>query len=196
LSERALEWQRLTERCRAHPGAVHMTPLSDREIYDKFTRIHLAQARRFVWIATANIKSTGLQFQRRFISFVDLMAVLVNRGVSFRVIHAELPSAPFRARYEQLDAKGQLSAGVEFLHCIRMHAKVFIVDGDVALVGSPNLTGAGIGAKGEFNRNFELAFLLEGREETEPFMNYFDNLWMGSHCPKCGRRDLCPAPAS
>ncbi len=173
-----------------------MTPLLDREIYDKFTRTHLVQARHFVWIATANIKSTGLLFQRRFISFVDLMAVLVNRGVSFRVIHADLPSAPFRSRYEQLDAKGQLSAGVEFLHCIRMHAKIFIVDGTVALVGSSNLTGAGIGAKGDVNRNFEVAFLFEGPEETEPFMNYFDNVWMGAPCPKCGRRDLCPAPAA
>jgi phosphatidylserine/phosphatidylglycerophosphate/cardiolipin synthase-like enzyme len=173
-----------------------MIPLLDRAIYEKFTLTHLAHARRFVWIATANIKSTGLLFQRRFVSFVDLMAILVNRGVSIRVIHAELPSAPFRSRYEQLDAKGQLSAGVEFLHCIRMHAKVFIVDGTVALVGSPNLTGAGIGAKSDANRNFEIAFLFEGAEETEPFMNYFDNVWMGASCTKCGRRDICPAPAA
>lgn len=173
-----------------------MITLLDRDIYDKFTRTHLTQARRFVWIATANIKSTGLLYQRRFVSFVDMMAILVNRGVSIRVIHSELPSAPFRARYEQLDAKGQLSAGVEFLHCIRMHAKIFIVDGTVALVGSPNLTGAGIGAKGDGNRNFEVAFLLQGREETEPFVNYFDNVWMGASCGQCGRRELCPAPAA
>lgn len=173
-----------------------MIMLQDRDIYDKFTRTHLVQARRFVWIATANIKSTGLLFQGRFVSFVDLMAILVNKGVSIRVIHSELPSAPFRARYEQLDAKGRLSAGVEFLHCIRMHAKIFIVDGSIALVGSPNLTGAGIGAKGDVNRNFEIGFLFQGQEETEPFVNYFDNVWMGAACTKCGRRELCPAPAA
>ena len=186
----------LTSGHKSPENAVPMTPLLDREIYDRFTRIHLAQARRFVWIATANIKSTGLLVQRRFMSFVDLMALLVNRGVSFRVIHAELPSGPFRTRYEQLDSKGQLSGGVEFLHCIRMHTKIFIVDGEVALVGSPNLTGAGIGAKGDAKRNFEIGFLFEGREETEPFMDYFDNVWMGAPCTKCGRRDLCPAPAA
>ena len=49
-------------------------------------------------------------------SFVDIMATLVNRGVAFRIIHAEIPSRPFRERYDQLDTKGQLSAGVEFLH--------------------------------------------------------------------------------
>jgi len=171
-----------------------MKLLLDRDIYEVFTAKHLVRATRFVWIATANIKGTGLRYQNRFVSFVDLMAILVNRGVSFRIIHAELPSGPFRDRYEQLDSKGQLSAGVEFLHCIRMHAKMFIVDGQVALVGSPNLTGAGIGAKGDHKRNFEIAFLCETEQETEPFMNYFDELWMGAPCPACQRRDLCPAP--
>jgi phosphatidylserine/phosphatidylglycerophosphate/cardiolipin synthase-like enzyme len=174
---------------------MHMMLLRDREIYEKFTVTHLAQARRFVWVATANIKATGLLYRGRFMSFVDVMATLVNRGVSFRVIHAELPSAPFRTRYEQLDERGQLSAGVEFLHCIRMHAKIFIVDNRVALVGSPNLTGAGIGAKAAKTRNFEIAFLFEGEDETAPFTEYFDYLWMGASCGECGRRDLCPAPA-
>jgi phosphatidylserine/phosphatidylglycerophosphate/cardiolipin synthase-like enzyme len=76
-----------------------------------------------------------------------------------------------------------------------MHSKIFIVDGRLALVGSPNLTGAGIGAKSSHKRNFETAFLCEGNAETESFMDYFDSIWMGSQCPKCGHRDLCPAPA-
>jgi phosphatidylserine/phosphatidylglycerophosphate/cardiolipin synthase-like enzyme len=171
-----------------------MRLLRDREIYENFTETHLVRAKRFVWIATANIKGTGLRFQGRFVSFVDLMATLVNRGVTFRIIHAELPSRPFRDRYELVDTKGSLSAGVEFLHCIRMHAKIFVVDGKIALVGSPNLTGAGIGAKAATKRNFEIAFLEEGETETEPYMDYFDYVWMGGHCPKCGHRDICPAP--
>ncbi len=172
-----------------------MKLLFDRDIYERFTETHLTGAKRFVWISTANVKGTGLMYRGRFISFVDLMASLVNRGVSFRIIHAELPSKPFRERYDQIDTKGQLSAGVEFLHCIRMHAKIFIIDGGIALVGSPNLTGAGIGAKAKTKRNFEIAFLLEGENETEPFMEYFDYVWMGGPCPDCAMRPLCPAPA-
>lgn len=173
-----------------------MKLLKDREIYEHFTETCLAGARSYVWISTANIKGTGVRFAGRFLPFVDLMAILVNRGVAFRIIHAELPSKPFRQRYDALDTRGALSAGVEFLHCIRMHAKIFIVDGRLALVGSPNLTGAGIGAKSAGKRNFELAFLLEGEEEARPFVDYFDYVWMGGHCSRCGRRDLCPAPAA
>jgi phosphatidylserine/phosphatidylglycerophosphate/cardiolipin synthase-like enzyme len=171
-----------------------MRILLDRDIYEGFTLPHLVRAERLLWIATANIKGTGVMYRGRFVSLVDLFAILVNRGVSIRIIHAELPSRPFRERYEQLDSKGRLSAGVEFLHCIRMHAKVFIVDREAALVGSPNLTGAGVGAKGTNNRNFEIGLLFEGAEETRPFVEYFDYIWMGGPCPNCGRRELCPAP--
>jgi phosphatidylserine/phosphatidylglycerophosphate/cardiolipin synthase-like enzyme len=171
-----------------------MKLLFDKAIYEAFTIAHLPQAKRFVWIATANLKSTRLRYTGAFVPFVDLMNDLVQKGVSFRVIHAELPSSPFRSRYEELDARGRLSAGVEFLHCIRMHAKIFIVDGRVALVGSPNLTGSGIGAKSGPNRNFETAMLFESERAVRPFAEYFDQIWMGRWCPECGRRNLCPAP--
>jgi phosphatidylserine/phosphatidylglycerophosphate/cardiolipin synthase-like enzyme len=173
-----------------------MRTLFDREIYEQFTQSHLARAKHFVWIATANIKATGLRYRNRFVSFADLMAILANRGVTFRIIHAEIPSRPFRERYERLDSSGRLSANVEFLQCIRLHAKIFIVDGSAALVGSPNLTGSGIGAKSETRRNFEIGFLFEDEEETLPFVSYFDQIWMGTLCSSCKLRSLCPAPAA
>jgi phosphatidylserine/phosphatidylglycerophosphate/cardiolipin synthase-like enzyme len=172
-----------------------MKILWDRDIFERFSQTHLCNAERFVWIATANIKMTFLRYKGRFITFPDLMASLINRGVSIRIIHAESPSKPFRDRYERIDTKGGLSAGVEFLQCPRMHAKIFIVDGAVTLAGSPNLTGAGIGAKSAAKRNFELGFLFEDQQSTEPFVNYFDYIWMGGQCPNCGRREICPCPA-
>jgi phosphatidylserine/phosphatidylglycerophosphate/cardiolipin synthase-like enzyme len=171
-----------------------MRILFDREIYEEFTARRLAKARKFLWIATANIKATMVPYRGGIVSVVDLFAGLTAAGVSVRIIHAALPSQPFRERYERLDGKGRLSAGVEFLHCIRMHSKLFIVDGETALAGSPNLTGAGVGAKAATNRNFELGFLFEGPDETAPFVEYFDFIWMGGRCYDCGRRDLCPAP--
>lgn len=171
-----------------------MRILLDRDIYDQFVQRYLVNAKRLVWMATANIKGTSILYRGRFLSFVDLMAAMVHKGVSFRIIHAELPSKPFLTRYEQLDTKGLLSNGVEFLHCIRMHSKLFIVDGEVVLTGSPNLTGAGIGAKSKGKRNFEIAFLFDGQQQTKFFVDYFDYIWMGGQCPQCGRRDVCPAP--
>jgi phosphatidylserine/phosphatidylglycerophosphate/cardiolipin synthase-like enzyme len=172
-----------------------MKTLWDRDIFEKFSVTHLCSAERFVWIATANIKMTFLRYKSKFVSFPDLMAILVNRGVSFRIIHSEVPSKPFRDRYERIDTKGKLSAGVEFLQCPRMHSKLFIVDGSSVMVGSANLTGAGIGAKSGKKRNFEIGFLLEGQEDVEPFVDYFDFIWMGGHCTDCGYRSTCPGPA-
>ncbi len=173
-----------------------MKTLFDRQIYTEFTETHLSRARSFVWIATANLKATALRHNNRFIPFVDLMATLASRGVTFRIIHSELPSGPFRERYEQLDMDSQLSANVEFLHCVRMHTKLFLVDAQVALVGSPNLTGAGIGAKSINKRNFEIGFLFENRREVKPFVDYFDRIWMGAQCTDCKRKDICPAPVN
>jgi phosphatidylserine/phosphatidylglycerophosphate/cardiolipin synthase-like enzyme len=171
-----------------------MRILFDREIYEEFTERLLVRAQEFLWIATANIKATLVSYRGNMVSMVDLFAGLTAAGVSVRIIHSALPSQHFRDRYEELDSKGRLSRGVEFLHCIRMHSKLFIVDGTTALAGSANLTGAGIGAKASVNRNFELGFLFEGAEETAPFVEYFDFVWMGGRCYDCGRRDLCPAP--
>ena len=172
-----------------------MKTLWDRDIFEQFAQDHICGAERFVWIATANVKMTFLRYKSKFVSFPDLMAMLIQRGVSFRIIHSETPSKPFRDRYEKIDAKGRLSAGVEFLQCPRMHAKIFIVDGFYALVGSANLTGAGIVAKSSRNRNFEVGFMFEGQDKVEPFINYFDFIWMGGHCSQCGRREICPCPA-
>jgi phosphatidylserine/phosphatidylglycerophosphate/cardiolipin synthase-like enzyme len=171
-----------------------MKILFDRRIYTEFTEVYPRRAQDFIWIATANIKATALRYDNRFISFVDLIAILAAKGVAFRIIHSELPSAPFRERYDELDERGILSANVEFLYCVRLHTKMFLIDGDAALLGSPNLTGAGMGAKSANKRNFEIGFLFEGKTEVRPFMNYFDNIWMGAKCPDCKRKDHCPAP--
>ncbi|MGD9817764.1 MAG: phospholipase D family protein [Desulfomonilaceae bacterium] len=171
-----------------------MKTLFDRDIYDNFTENLLVNTQRFLWIATANIKMTVVRFKNRFVPFPDIMSILINRGVGIRIIHSELPSAPFRQRYDKIDNKGQLSSSVEFLYCPRMHAKIFIVDGIFGLIGSANLTGAGIGVKARNKRNFEVGLLLENEMETRPFMEYFDTIWMGDQCKDCRRKDICPGP--
>lgn len=78
--------------------------------------------------------------------------------------------------------------------CPRNHMKCVVVDGKRAFFGSPNLTGAGMGAKSATRRNFEAGMLVETPETVRELMDFFDTLFMGEYCPKCDRRDVCPDP--
>ena len=56
------------------------------------------------------------------------------------------------------------------------------------------LTGAGIGAKGQHRRNFEAGIITEDKAMIRGLMDFLDAFYLGDHCLKCQRRDLCPDP--
>ena len=62
------------------------------------------------------------------------------------------------------------------------------------ILGSANLTGAGIGMKADGTPNFEAGILTDDPEIVEQAMNQFDEVWMGKHCTTCKRKDFCPDP--
>ena len=64
----------------------------------------------------------------------------------------------------------------------------------IAYIGSANLTGAGLGAKSPLRRNFEAGILTNEPGLVQPLIEEVKQLWAGSHCQKCGRRDVCPDP--
>ncbi|MFH0893668.1 MAG: phospholipase D family protein [Bacteroidota bacterium] len=74
---------------------------------------------------------------------------------------------------------------------IAKSSKMVIIDGKIAYSGSANLTGAGMGAKNEANRNFENGFITDDPKLIEPLMTQFDNVWCGLYCKKCGRKEFC-----
>ena len=82
----------------------------------------------------------------------------------------------------------------ERILCPRMHMKVVLVDGRTAYIGSANLTGAGIGAKSANRRNFEAGVITDDAETIRGLMAFFDEFFIGDHCVKCDRRDVCPEP--
>ncbi len=53
--------------------------------------------------------------------------------------------------------------GLERLLSPRVHFKAVVVDGTFAYSGSANLTGAGMGAKSENRRNFEVGFITSAQ---------------------------------
>jgi phosphatidylserine/phosphatidylglycerophosphate/cardiolipin synthase-like enzyme len=69
-----------------------------------------------------------------------------------------------------------------------------IVDGAWTYLGSANLTGAGLGAKGDGRRNFELGFCTEDFDTIDRARALFEAVWTGAECATCKLRRLCPDP--
>jgi phosphatidylserine/phosphatidylglycerophosphate/cardiolipin synthase-like enzyme len=117
---------------------------------------------------------------------------LVSRGVELRLLHAELPSGPFR---EELVAHPRLaSGGLALARCPRVHMKAVIVDGALLYLGSANWTGAGLGAKGSGKRNFELGIVTDDAQLLDQVQALFERVWSGAECAGCKLRDVCPGP--
>jgi hypothetical protein len=68
------------------------------------------------------------------------------------------------------------------------------VDGAWVYLGSANLTGAGLGAKGDDVRNFEMGFVTEDFDVIDRTTALFDAVWTGAECRGCRLRAVCPDP--
>jgi phosphatidylserine/phosphatidylglycerophosphate/cardiolipin synthase-like enzyme len=166
----------------------------------------VTSAHTSVWIATANTKELMVEDPRarpgkrrnhrrgNYVSVLSLLDELAARGVELRLLHAELPSGPFR---EELAQHPRLVAGgLALRRCPRVHLKVVIVDGEVLYLGSANWTGAGLGAKGSGRRNFELGFVTDDAQLLDQIQAIYEQLWTGGECEGCKLRDECPGPLS
>ncbi len=164
------------------------------EIHEAVFKDLIPSARKFIWVATADLKDLHLQrTKKKFDTFLSLFAELVGEGVEIRLIHAKEPGPRFRKDFDRFPELIN-SDRFERVLCPRNHMKCVIVDGKRAFLGSANLTGAGMGAKSVKRRNFECGMMVESPETVEPLMELFDNLFMGEHCLKCQRRDVCSDP--
>ena len=147
--------------------------------------------KHMLWIGTADIKDLYVNVGKEKKPFLALIAMLIKRGVEVRLIHAKEPGPNFR---EDFDKYPVLYDRLERVLCPRVHFKMMVFDGKEVYVGSANLTGAGIGMKGEDKRNFEAGILTDNPEIVEQAMNQFDEVWMGKHCRTCKRREYCADP--
>lgn len=134
-----------------------------------------------LWIGTADIKDLYVEMGKQKIPFLSLLARLIKKGVSVRLIHAKEPGPAFR---EDFDKYPVLFDGLERVLCPRVHFKMIILDCETAYIGSANLTGAGMGMKSENNRNFEAGILTDDPTIVEQAMNQFDCVWNGAMCKK------------
>ncbi len=170
----------------------------------------VVQVRHSLWIGTADIKdlyvdlpsscgrasvgsrgASRVQRGTQKVPLLGVLAKLIERGVEVRLIHAKEPGPNFR---EDFDRYPVLFSGLERVLCPRVHFKLLVFDGQTAYIGSANLTGAGIGMKGQHKRNFEAGILTDEPALVEAAMTQFDTVWIGKHCKSCLRRDYCLDP--
>ena len=72
--------------------------------------------------------------------------------------------------------------------------KIIIIDQKICYIGSANLTGAGMGMKSVYRRNFEAGILTDNSDIVNAAIEEFDKVWRGSECKKCQRRKFCIDP--
>ena len=119
---------------------------------------------------------------------VAVMQYCLERGVEVHLLHAKEPGDNFRADF---DRYAGLRTGLQRRLCPRVHFKLMIFDCAVAYIGSANLTGAGIGMKGEGARNFEGGILTDEPRLVDAAADHFDSVFRGTHCRACRRKDFC-----
>ena len=132
----------------ARPIAMEL--ISGRGHYERVLTAVLG-AKVSVWIATANVKELMVEDHRArpgrrrsmkrgsYVSVLSHLDELAARGVELRLLHAELPSRPFR---EELANHPKLVAGgLALRRCPRVHLKAVIVDGGHC-IATPGVMGA------------------------------------------------------
>jgi len=185
------------------PAGARKAPIElvcDRQHYDEVVQRVLGNAKTAVWISTANLKDvhveapigTRARAAGRYISITERFVELVRRGVELRILHGAPPSRRFRASLARI--KELKAPRFELRHCPRVHLKMIAVDGAYLYLGSANFTGAGLGAKGDGRRNFELGVATDDDVLLDATQARFDRIWSGKECGSCKLRGLCPKP--
>jgi len=173
--------------------------LFDGAHYEELIARAVAKAEVSVWISTANLKTMMVEApigsraraRGRYVSFFETLGELSRRGVDVCILHASPPSGPLQRELARL-AKN--ASGVKMRRCPRVHLKMIVVDGKLLYLGSANLTGAGLGAKGDGRRNFEMGILTDSESMLDAAQERFDRIWRGRECGACKMRSVCDKP--
>ena len=172
------------------PAEPEFQYIANEEHYDKVIE-KIKDCKKTLWIGTADIKDLYVKDGRGTKPLLEVLSDLAKRGVEIRLIHAKEPGPAFRQDFDKYPA---LIDGMERALCPRVHFKIIVFDLKIAYVGSANLTGAGLGMKGEKARNFEAGVLSSNKDFVKNAAEQFDSVWMGANCKGCRRKDFCGDP--
>ncbi|HWE96554.1 MAG TPA: phospholipase D family protein [Tepidisphaeraceae bacterium] len=163
----------------------------DAQHFHRIVRDGILTAKTSLDISTADFKAMLVPEPgtRRAKSIVEIFRRLAARGVEIRLLHAGTPSS---AALREL--KKELPKNLTIRRCPRLHAKAVVIDARRMYLGSANLTGAGLGAKADGRRNFEMGIWTESPALIDAVLGEFNALWEGHRCESCKRKDVCPVP--
>jgi phosphatidylserine/phosphatidylglycerophosphate/cardiolipin synthase-like enzyme len=163
----------------------------DSRHFQRVVRDGMLKARTSLDIATADFKSMLVPSaaRRRARSILDVLRNLAGKGVEVRLLHSGVPSSPILR-----ELRRKLPPTIGIRRCPRLHAKAVVVDCRAMYLGSANLTGAGLGAKSDGKRNFELGAWTTNPALIDAVLERFNALWEGRLCATCRRREVCPVP--
>ena len=173
--------------------------LFDGAHYEELIATAVTKAQVSVWISTANLKTMMVEApigsraraSGKYVSFFETLGELSRRGVDVCILHASPPSGPLQRELARL-AKN--ASGIKMRRCPRVHLKMIVVDGRLLYLGSANLTGAGLGAKGDGRRNFEMGIVTDSESMLDAAQERFDRIWRGRECGACKMRSECDKP--
>jgi len=182
---------RRRERSSPLPAAGQVELIVDIDHHRRVVLDGMLKARTSLDIATADFKAMLVPSARgrRAPSIVEHFRSLAEAGVEIRLLHSGTPSGPALR-----ELKMALPRNLVIRRCPRLHAKIVLIDSKRLYIGSANLTGAGLGAKAEGKRNFELGVWTTSPAMIDSVSEYFNALWEGHHCARCRRRNVCPVP--
>jgi len=163
----------------------------DGDHFQRVVRGGILKAQTSLDIATADFKAMLIPTSRgrKARSIVEVFRDLAGKGVETRLLHSGVPSGPVLQ-----ELRRELPHGTAIRRCPRLHTKVVIIDCQWMYLGSANLTGAGLGAKAEGNRNFEMGIWTHSPGLIDAVLERFNKLWEGRFCKSCGRHNICPVP--
>ena len=162
--------------------------ITDREIYEKVICERIPRTKKYIWLATSDLKDLYVDKCNRMVPFLEILSDLAGKDVEIRLLHAKEPGPAFRRDFDRYP---NLLHGLERILCPRVHFKSVVIDGEFAYTGSANLTGAGMGAKSKDKRNFETGIITTDNELIDKLMEWFDAIWMGKCCKGCRRKEFC-----